>query len=157
MDGGDDLAVTAGSQIIVVTAGAKQKPGRTRLDLAATNVAMARDLTPKLLRELSPDAVIVFVTNPVDKSPARRSDRSTLPPGRIFGSGTVRTQPLPPQIAERADLVGRQRTVSSWAARGLEISLWSSVSIGGVPADEFQIDGKPLFDRGTSRRSRTTW
>ncbi|MDZ4264748.1 MAG: L-lactate dehydrogenase, partial [Mycobacterium sp.] len=65
ISGSDDIAVTARSAVIIVTAGAKQKPGQNRLDLAAANVAMARTLTPQLL-EHSPDAVIVFVTNPVD-------------------------------------------------------------------------------------------
>src|SRR5512144_1559495 len=63
--GSDDIAVTADSDIVVVTAGAKQKPGQTRLDLAAVNVQMCRTLVPELVR-LSPDAVFIMVTNPVD-------------------------------------------------------------------------------------------
>ena len=150
VDGGDDLAVTAGSQIIVVTAGAKQKPGQTRLDLAATNVAMAQDLTPKLL-ELSPDAVIVFVTNPVDVITYAAVRSVDLPPGRIFGSGTVldssRFRYL---IAEKADLsVSNVHGYIVGEHGDSEISLWSSVSIGGVPADEIRLDGKLLFDKET--------
>ena len=49
VDGSDDLGVTAGSAIVIVTAGAKQDPGQTRLELAATNVAMAEALTPQLV------------------------------------------------------------------------------------------------------------
>ena len=150
VDGGDDLAVTAGSQIVVVTAGAKQKPGQTRLDLAATNVAMAQDLTPKLL-ELSPDAVIVFVTNPVDVITYAAVKSVDVEPGRIFGSGTVldssRFRYL---IAEKADLsVSNVHGYIVGEHGDSEISLWSSVSIGGVPADEFRLDGKLLFDKET--------
>ena len=47
--GSDQIDVTAGSSIVIVTAGAKQHPGQSRLDLAATNVAMAQQLTPQLL------------------------------------------------------------------------------------------------------------
>ena len=47
--GSDDIAVTGGSDIVVITAGAKQKPGQTRLELAAVNVAMCRSLVPELL------------------------------------------------------------------------------------------------------------
>ena len=50
--GSDDLAVCADADIIVITAGAKQKPGQTRLDLAAANVAMCRDLFPRSSRSL---------------------------------------------------------------------------------------------------------
>lgn len=53
IDGADDLAVTAGSDLIVVTAGAKQKPGQSRLELAAANVRIVQELTPALLA-LSP-------------------------------------------------------------------------------------------------------
>ncbi|KMO69729.1 L-lactate dehydrogenase 2 [Mycolicibacterium chubuense] len=42
ISGSDDIAVTAGSAVVIVTAGAKQKPGQSRLDLAAANVAMRR-------------------------------------------------------------------------------------------------------------------
>ena len=53
--GGDDLGVCAGADVVVITAGAKQEPGQTRLDLAAANVAMCRELVPALVA-LAPDA-----------------------------------------------------------------------------------------------------
>jgi len=86
--GSDDAGVTAGSSIVVVTAGAKQKPGQSRLELAATNVAMARSLTPQLLVH-SPGAVVIFVTNPVDLVTYAAAGAVDLPAGRVFGSGTV--------------------------------------------------------------------
>lgn len=153
IDGGDDLAVTAGSQIIVVTAGAKQKPGQTRLELAATNVAMAQDLTPKLL-ELSPDAVIVFVTNPVDVITYAAVQSVDLPPGRIFGSGTVldsaRFRYLIGELLELA--VGNVHGYIVGEHGDSEIPLWSSISIGGVPVGDFTVDGKKVFDEATQSR-----
>lgn len=148
--GSDDISVTAHSAVIIVTAGAKQDPGQSRLDLAATNVAMARSLTPLLL-ELSPDAVIVFVTNPVDIVTLAATQASDAPPGHIFGSGTVldssRFRYL---IAERADLaVGNVHGFIVGEHGDSEISLWSSVSIGGVPADHFRRDGALVFDEIT--------
>lgn len=146
VDGSDDIAVTAGSEIVIVTAGAKQKPGQTRLELAATNVAMAQRLTPQLL-EHSPGAVIVFVTNPVDVITYAATCSVDAPPGHIFGSGTVldssRFRYL---IAERADLaVGNVHGFIIGEHGDSEIPLWSSVSIGGVPAAHFTCDGVPLF------------
>lgn len=65
VEGGDDISVTAGSDLVIVTAGAKQHPGQSRLELAAVNVKIAQTLTEQLL-SVSPDAVLLFVTNPVD-------------------------------------------------------------------------------------------
>src|ERR1700712_4931228 len=63
--GSADLAICSGADIIVLTAGAKQKPGQSRLDLAAANAHMCRTTIPRLL-ELAPDALLMVVTNPVD-------------------------------------------------------------------------------------------
>lgn len=145
--GSDSVDVTAGSSIVVVTAGAKQKPGQTRLDLAATNVAMAQTLTPQLL-EQSPDAVIIFVTNPVDVVTLAGARSVDVAPGRIFGSGTVldssRFRYL---IAKRAGVdVGNVHGFIVGEHGDSEIPLWSSVSIGGVPAIEWRSGGVQVFD-----------
>ena len=151
--GSDDLDVTADSAIIVVTAGAKQKPGQTRLELAATNVAMAQSLTPQLLQR-SPQAVIVYVTNPVDVVSYAAIKSVDLPPGRIFGSGTVldssRFRYL---IAERAGVnVVNVHGLIVGEHGDSEISLWSAVSIGGVRADEFRRDGELVFTDAVKRQ-----
>ncbi|MCV7284932.1 L-lactate dehydrogenase [Mycolicibacterium wolinskyi] len=148
--GSDDIAVTAGSAIVIVTAGAKQDEGQTRLDLATTNVAMAQSLTPQLL-EQSPGAIIVFVTNPVDVVTFAAAQSVGADGGRVFGSGTVldssRFRYL---IAERADLaVANVHGYIIGEHGDSQISLWSSVSIGGVPADSFRIDGALVFDETT--------
>lgn len=89
VDGGDDISVTAGSDLVVVTAGAKQHPGQSRLELAAVNVKIAQTLTEQLLA-VSPDAVLLFVTNPVDVATyAAIQAAGPSYRGRIFGSGTV--------------------------------------------------------------------
>ncbi|CAN5227090.1 hypothetical protein BH09ACT9_BH09ACT9_50080 [soil metagenome] len=89
VDGGDDISVTAGSDLVVVTAGAKQHPGQSRLELAAVNFKIAQTLTEQLLA-VSPDAVLLFVTNPVDVATyAAIQAAGPSYRGRIFGSGTV--------------------------------------------------------------------
>ena len=65
VDGSDDIGVLEGADVVVITAGAKQKPGQTRMDLAETNTSICRRLIPDLLR-VAPDAVLLMVTNPVD-------------------------------------------------------------------------------------------
>ena len=134
--GSDSIDVTDGSSIVIVTAGAKQKPGQSRLDLAATNVAMAQQLTPQLL-EHSPDVVTLAAARSVE-----------VAPGRIFGSGTVldssRFRYL---IAKRAGVgVGNVHGLIVGEHGDSEIPLWSSVSIGGVPVLEWRVDGVQVFD-----------
>jgi L-lactate dehydrogenase len=135
---------------VVVTAGAKQKPGQSRLDLAATNVAMAQTLTPQLL-EQSPDAVIIFVTNPVDLVTYAGAQSVDVAPGRVFGSGTVLDS------SRFRYLIGRRAGVDVGNVHGFivgehgdsEIPLWSSVSIGGVPAMQWRSGAEQVFDDAT--------
>lgn len=63
--GSDDIAVSADADIVVITAGAKQKPGQTRLDLAAVNVEMCRSLVPE------PHECVAIMTRASDGSPFR--------------------------------------------------------------------------------------
>ena len=71
VNGGDDVAVCADADLVVVTAGAKQDPGQTRLALAEANVALIRRVLPPLL-DVAPDAIVLLVTNPVDVDHVRR-------------------------------------------------------------------------------------
>jgi L-lactate dehydrogenase len=150
VDGSDDIAVTADSAIVIVTAGAKQRPGQSRLDLATANVAIAQTLTPQLV-EQSPDAVIVFVTNPVDVVTCAAVNAVQAEPGRIFGSGTVldssRFRFL---VAQRANVaVGNVHGFIVGEHGDSEIPLWSTLSIGGVGADSFRSGGRLVFDQPT--------
>src|SRR3954470_21207997 len=62
IEGSDDLGICADADVVVVTAGAKQKPGQTRLDLAGANAEICRKIIPELVR-LAPRAVFLMVTN----------------------------------------------------------------------------------------------
>src|SRR3954467_11724538 len=88
VEGSDDLGICADADVVVVTAGAKQKPGQTRIDLAGANAAICRKLVPELVR-LAPGAVFLMVTNPVDVITYVALKLSGLPRQRVLGSGTV--------------------------------------------------------------------
>lgn len=145
--GSDDPAVTAGSDIIVVTAGAKQKPGQSRLDLAAANVGIARSLVPTLL-EQSPDAILLMISNPVDIVTLAALEAGSGDRSRIFGSGTVLdTSRLRYLIARRANLAVSNVHANIVGEHGdSEITLWSSATIGGVPLTEYRGDSGRLFN-----------
>lgn len=77
-----------GSDVIVYTAGAAQKPGETRLDLTRKNVAILEGIVPEIVK-YAPDAVVLIVANPVDILTYKAYVAAGLPKGRIFGSGTT--------------------------------------------------------------------
>ena len=100
-----------GADVIAITAGAKQKPGQTRLELAGTNVKICRALIPKLL-DVAPDAVIVMVTNPVDVLTLAALKFSGLPkqPGARYRHGAgFRAAPRPDRAASRGRVAERAR------------------------------------------------
>jgi L-lactate dehydrogenase len=154
--GSDDVAVCADSDVVIVTAGAKQKPGQTRLDLARTNVDICRALVPQLL-EVAPQAVLQMVTNPVDVVTYAAIKFAGLPPGRVFGSGTVLDS------SRLRDLIARHcgvavQNVHAWIVGehgDSEIPLWSSADIGAIPLDRFSAPGHPPLDEATKKQIAT--
>ena len=88
IEGSDDVGICADANVVVVTAGAKQNPGQSRMELAKANADICRKLIPPLVR-LAPNATFLLVTNPVDVITYVAQKLSGLPPRRVFGSGTV--------------------------------------------------------------------
>jgi L-lactate dehydrogenase len=87
--GSADLEVCRGADVVAVTASAPMVPGRSRLDLAEANVAICRELVPRLV-EVAPSAIFLFVTNPVDVVTYAALRISGLPrsQGRWLGPST---------------------------------------------------------------------
>ena len=83
-----DYADAADAAIIVVTAGAAQKPGETRLDLVNKNVGIFKSIIPQI-RESGFEGVLLVVSNPVDVLTYAAIKMSGLPEGKVIGSGTV--------------------------------------------------------------------
>ncbi|MEN9736805.1 MAG: hypothetical protein RJA26_38 [Actinomycetota bacterium] len=140
--GGDDLEVVRNSDLIVITAGAKQNPGQTRLELAGTNVAILRDLMPKLV-SLAPDAIFLLVTNPCDVLAYAAVEFSGLPANRVFSSGTVLdSSRLRWQLAERLGVSTESVHALIVGEHGdSEFPLWSEASIGPVPLSDWKVSG----------------
>jgi L-lactate dehydrogenase len=145
--GSDELAVCADADVVVITAGAKQRPGQTRLDLAAANVAMCRELVPALV-ELAPDALVLVVTNPVDVVTYAALQFSGLPSQRVFGSGTVLdSSRLRFLIAEHTGVAVQNVHAYIAGEHGdSEVPLWSTATIGGVPVRDWGAAGERPLD-----------
>ena len=147
--GGSDIELVADSDIIVITAGAKQEPGQTRLELAGVNVRILEKMLPQLVA-LAPHAVFVLVTNPCDVLTAVAERITDLPPGRIFSSGTLLDS------ARLRWLVADAAQVSPQSVHALivgehgdsEFPLWSTATIGQTPLRDWTDDtGTVLFPR----------
>ncbi|MDT0165545.1 L-lactate dehydrogenase [Actinotalea sp. AC32] len=137
--GSDDIEVCRDADVVVVTAGAKQKPGQTRLDLAQATISLVRSMMPQLV-EVAPDAVYVMVTNPVDIVTYAALKVSGLPPNQLFGSGTVLDSSRLRYLLARHTGVAVQNIHAYIAGEhgDSEIPLWSSASIGSVPLVEWR-------------------
>jgi L-lactate dehydrogenase len=148
--GSDDIAVTADSDIVVIAAGAKQKPGQTRLELAGINVELCRKLVPQLV-ELSPNALMLLVSNPVDVLTYAATTFSGLPRQRVIGSGTVLdSSRLRVLLAQHTGVAVQSIHAHIVGEHGdSQLPLWSSASIGPIPVSEWGAPGRKPFDEAT--------
>src|SRR6478609_8451492 len=144
--GGSDLSVVEGSHVVVITAGAKQNPGQTRIELAGVNARIMKTMMPQLL-SVAPDAVYVIVTNPCDVLTVLAQEETGLPPERIFASGTVLdTSRLRWKLGERAGVSTASVHAHIIGEHGdTEFPLWSRATIGTVPILEWETPGHPPF------------
>ncbi|WP_375767233.1 L-lactate dehydrogenase [Archangium gephyra] len=143
LEGSDDLNVCAGADVVVITAGAKQKPGQTRMELAGANVALCRSLVPQLLK-VAPDALLLVVTNPVDVLTYVVQKLSGLPARRVFGSGTVLDSSRFRFLLARHLNVAVQNVHAFIAGEhgDSELPLWSSATVGAVPLMQWSVPGR---------------
>lgn len=140
--GGSDISVVKDSSVIIITAGARQKPGQTRLELAGVNAGIMTDLIPKLL-EQAPNAVLVLVTNPCDVLTVVAQKVAGLPAGRIMSTGTLLdTSRLRWAIAHRAGVSLSNVHAAMFGEHGdTEFPIWSSASIAQIPIRDWTDQG----------------
>lgn len=127
------LADGEDADIVIITAGAKQKPGETRLDLVNRNVEIFKNLIPQVVNCCS-QAVLLIVTNPVDIMTYVSLKLSGLPPSSVMGSGTVLdTARFRYLLAERFQLDPRSFHAYIIGEHGdSEVPVWSKVNISGM-------------------------
>ena len=148
-----DISETAGAALTVVTAGAGQRPGETRLDLAGRNAAVMRDVAARVARH-NPDGLLLVATNPVDVLTQIAREESGLPDGRVIGSGTIL------DTARLRYLIGQQLAVDARSVHAYVVGehgdsgvpVWSSATAGGVPLPSFAAARGLAFDAGVRER-----
>jgi len=142
LEGSDDIEVLRGCDVVVMTAGAKQKPGETRMDLAAANARICASLLPKVV-VVAPNAHLLLVTNPVDVITQIAIKLTGLPWNRVFGSGTVLDSSRFRFLIARHCSVAVQNVHAYIAGEhgDSEIPLWSSATIGSIPLSQWAVEG----------------
>lgn len=130
---GGTLADGAGADIVIVTAGAAQKPGENRLDLVQKNVEILKKLIPDIVNHC-PEAIVLMVTNPVDVLTYAAWKLSGLPRARVLGSGTVLdTGRFRYLLARQLQIDPRSLHAYIIGEHGdSEVPLWSQTNIAGT-------------------------
>lgn len=133
-----EYADCAGANIIVITAGASQRPGEIRLDLLKRNTAIFRQILPQVL-EYNRSAILLIATNPVDVLSYASWKLSGLDAARVIGSGTVLdTARFRSLISTRFNLDVRNVHAFIIGEHGdSEVAVWSSANIAGVPMQDY--------------------
>ena len=131
----DDIADCG---LVIITAGANQKPGETRIDLVNKNVAIFKTIIPEITKR-NKDCILLIVSNPVDILTYVTLKLSGFPSNRVIGSGTVL------DTARFKYLLGKKLKVDNRHVHAFiigehgdsELAVWSSANVSGVDLDEF--------------------
>lgn len=124
--------------IIIVTAGANQKEGETRLDLIRKNTAVFQSIIPEVAKR-NQHGILLIVSNPVDVLTQVALKLSGIPKNRVIGSGTVLdTSRLKHLLGEHLGVDSRSVHAFIVGEHGdSEIAVFSSANVSGIPVHEF--------------------
>lgn len=126
------------ASIVIITAGANQKTGETRLDLVNRNIEIFKTIIPEI-KKRNFKGILLIVSNPVDILTAVSVKLSGLPAHRVIGSGTVLdTARLKYSIGEQLNVDSRSVHAFIIGEHGdSEIAAYSSANISGIPLNKF--------------------
>lgn len=126
------------ASVIVITAGAAQRPGETRLDLVNKNAQILRTILAEITAQ-NYQGILLLVANPVDILTTAAIRLSGFPENRVFGSGTVLdTARLKTELGRHLDVDARSVHSYIIGEHGdSELVAWSSANVSGVPLSDF--------------------
>ncbi|HBH94883.1 MAG TPA: L-lactate dehydrogenase [Ruminococcaceae bacterium] len=139
--------------LIIITAGANQKEGETRLDLIGKNLKILEGIIPEIARR-DYKGILMIVTNPVDILTDAALKMSGFPPERVIGSGTVLdTGRLKYLLSRRLNVDARSVHAVIIGEHGdSELAVWSGANISGIDLDHFyELRGIPDYKKDTQR------
>jgi len=135
--GTTDYADTAGSDVVVITAGLPRKPGMSRMDLLEVNAKIVADVTAEIATR-SPEAVIIVVTNPLDQMTTLAARVSGFPKARVMGqAGILDSSRFAHFIAEEAGVDVTEVEALSLGSHGeTMVPVPSQCRVAGKPLEE---------------------
>jgi len=133
-----DYKDCAGADIVVITAGANQKPGETRIDLVKKNTEIFKGIIDQVLK-YNTECILLVVTNPVDVLTYVTYKLSGFPKNRVIGSGTVLdTSRFRYLIGEKVGVDPRNVHAYIIGEHGdTEVPTWSLANIAGIPMERY--------------------
>jgi malate dehydrogenase len=143
--GSNGYEETAGSDVVVITAGLPRSPGMSRDDLVTTNEKIVTDVTRKAIAQ-SPDAILIIVSNPLDAMCHVAKNVSGWPRERVFGmAGILDTARFSTFIAWQTQASVKDVTAMVLGGHGDQmVPVVSATTVGGIPlralVDEADID-----------------
>ena len=134
--GSNSYDESAGSDVIVITAGLPRSPGMSRDDLVATNEKIVKDVTEKAIAK-SPAAILIVVSNPLDAMCQVAKNVSGLPKERVFGmAGILDTARFSTFIAWETQASVKDVTAMVLGGHGDQmVPVVSATTVGGVPLE----------------------
>ncbi|MBR6355831.1 MAG: L-lactate dehydrogenase [Alphaproteobacteria bacterium] len=143
-----DYADLAGADIVIVTAGANQKEGETRIDLLERNVRIFESIIPQIVK-YAPDTILLITSNPADIMTEVALKLSGFKKERVIGSGTaLDTARFRTLLADYLEVSARSVHADVLGEHGdSEVLIWSSAEAGTLTLEEYAADvGKTLDD-----------
>jgi malate dehydrogenase len=139
--GSNGYEETAGSDVVVITAGLPRSPGMSRDDLVSTNEKIVKDVTEKAVAQ-SPDAILIVVSNPLDAMCHVAKNVSTWPKERVFGmAGILDTARFSTFIAWKTGSSVKDVTAMVLGGHGDQmVPVVSATTVGGIPLRKLVAD-----------------
>lgn len=128
-----------GSDIVIVTSGVGRKPGQSRIDLTQTNVNILKSIAPQIVKYV-PDAIYLFVANPVDVLTYVFCKITGVPKNRVIGTGTTLDSiRLRTRLSELYSVNQQQVHAYVLGEHGdSSFVAWSTADISGIPLAEYE-------------------
>ena len=133
-----DYEDIADASVVIITAGANQKPGESRLDLVQKNAVIMRSIIREIKR-VKCEGILLIVSNPVDILTQVALEESGFPKERVIGSGTVLdTARLKYLVSEKLKVDSRNVHAFIVGEHGdSELAVWSCANIYGIGLEDF--------------------
>jgi L-lactate dehydrogenase len=135
------------ADVIVISAGAAQKPDEKRLELVHRNFEVFKDVVPQITR-YNRDGILLIATNPVDILTYAALKLSGFPANRVIGSGTVLdTSRLRYALGEHLNIDSRNVHAYIVGEHGdSEVPVWSLTNVAGIPLEQFCLEHGEKYD-----------